>query len=321
MAKIKSKLSFILVILMLVPVILALTACNSGEQKEESSSEKVLTLEMNPTVSFVVDNDNKITNVSLDNEDAGNIFVDVDFVGKDVDSAIQIFIENSAITGHVNTNVTVKVGGSNSIDVTNLKNKVKAKVEETFSSLGIDANVELQDVSSEDLINKIKYLAKDYTDSELKELSYEDLIKLYNERQSYYKGLAYSQVKEIETFLNSGTLDSAIDSARTALETAQKTIEGLPDIAKETAQEQLNLAKKNFDEAVKDYKDKWLAQVETAKAKYETVKADLITKYKEAVASTKTSFYKNLDEAKESGKITQEQYDYWKNLVEQNLPA
>ena len=35
----------------------------------------------------------------------------------------------------------------------------------------------------------------------------------------------------------------------------------------------------------------------------------------------KTSFYKNLDEAKESGKITQEQYDYWKNLVEQNLPA
>ncbi len=133
MAKIKSKLSFILVILLLVPVILALTACNSGEQKEESSSEKVLTLEMNPTVSFVVDNDNKITNVSLDNEDAGNIFVDVDFVGKDVDSAIQIFIENSAITGHVNTNVTVKVGGSNTIDVTNLKNKVKAKVEETFS--------------------------------------------------------------------------------------------------------------------------------------------------------------------------------------------
>ena len=321
MEKVKSKLGFLLALILILPCVLLFTACNNDNPEETTvASNRVMTLEMNPTVSFVVDKDNKISSVSLDNSDAGDIFVNVNFVGKDVDSAIQIFIERSTISGHVNSNVTIKVGGSDDGDIEALKTKAKAKIEETLSTLGIDANVSLKDISSDEIINKVKDLAKEYTDAELKKLSNEDLIALYNERQNYYKDLGYSQVKSIETYLNSGLIDAQIESARKTLESAQTIIDSLP-IVTEEAQKQLNEAKKAFEEVVNQYKTEWQNQINLYKASYEKLKEDLIKDYKSTVEANKSAFFKSLDEAKASGKITQEQYDYWKNLVEENLPA
>ena len=58
------------------------------------------------------------------------------------------------------------------------------------------------------------------------------------------------------------------------------------------------------------------AEIEQAKASFEAHKADLINDYKAQVETAKTNFVNHLDTAKANGNLTEAQYNYWKELCE-----
>ena len=70
-----------------------------------------------------------------------------------------------------------------------------------------------------------------------------------------------------------------------------------------------------LDKAVKIFNEKKDELIAQAKAKYAEIKNQLITTFKAQVAEAKATVIAHLRVELEAGHITQEQFDYWNNLI------
>ena len=308
--------SLLLAICLVVPCIFALTACG------KSAPENTMSMNLNPNVEFVLDGNNKVVSVSYKNGDAGTIYADVNFVGKDVDGVVQIFIEKAAISGHVNLNgstVKIDVNGVSDKTVKNLQEKAEAKTKEVFANLGVKVSVTLNEVSAaarkEALIISAKALAVDKTETELNNMSEKELVKLINDKQKEYEGLMYDQIQVIEQTVNKA-FGALVDAARTVLDEAEKTLDRISETATEArkkAQTLVDNAKKDFDAAVKKFEDKKTELIQEAKEAITEAKNKLVATYKSEVEAFQTK----LNSTIESMNLTQAQKDYWNELYNQ----
>lgn len=312
----KKIVSLLLAICLVVPCIFALTACG------KSTPENTMSMNINPNVEFVLDNNNKVVSVSYKNEDAGTIYADINFVGKDVDGAIQIFIEKAAISGHIKLNgdtVKIDVNGVSDDTVKKLQEKAEAKTKEVFNNLGVEVSVTLNEISAaarkEALVLTAKALVVDKTEEELRAMSEKELVQLINEKQKEYEGLMYDQIQIIEQTVND-LFGALIDAAREALNNAEKALDAIPDAlteAKKAAQQAVADAKAKFEAEVKKFEDKKTELIAEAKKAIKEVKNQLIATYKTQVESFQTK----LNSTIESMNLTQAQKDYWNNLYNQ----
>ena len=179
----KKIITFVIALCLIIPCMLGLVACSC-----DSGTAKTMKTSINPEITFALDADNKITSISYGNEDAGRIYANVNFVGKDVDSAIQIMIEQSAISGHVDLNgdeITFEINGSNDADIEALKKQAQAKAEEVFNNLGVEVSVKFNELTAElskqALINTAIALAPEKDVEEIKEMTNEELIALIDQ--------------------------------------------------------------------------------------------------------------------------------------------
>lgn len=325
----KRLFSLLAVICLIIPGILMFTGCKSG-------SEKTMQVSVNPEVSFVVDAKNNIVSVSYENEDAGRIYANINFVGKDVDSALQLFIEQSAISGHVELNgdeVELSVNGSVEKDIEELKQKAKQKIESVFNDLGVTVQVSVENLSETArkaaLVTQASVLAPEKSYAELNAMNNEDLVELIKNKQKEYEGLAYNQISTIKTAFSSAqnTILQLISSLRSSVESLEDTItsleESLGSLVEDNAQfqqykAQLETKKTEIEQKINEFLQAKQAEINNAKAQYETKKQELVNAFKLEVSSAKSNFMSHLDLALENEEITQEQYNYWKNLVEAN---
>lgn len=326
----KKFVKYVLVLCLMVPFAFMFAGC--GEPKPAN----VMTMSVNPEVSFVLDANNNVVSVKYNNKDANKIYADVNFVGKDVDATVQLFIERAAISGHVDLNgdeVSIEINGEANADLDALKEQVKTKVEEVFGELGVTVEVKMEELSKQAqrtaLETTAKALAPEKTENEIKEMSNDELLKLINDKQKEYKDLAYDQVSEIKTTLETGVA-KVVTTAKATLEKAEKALndleEQLKDVSgelKNTLQKQINEArkylnecKKEVDKAVKQFNAKKDELIATAKQKYAEIKNQLIATYKQEVATAKTAVLAHMEVELNAGRMTQEQFDYWKGLIE-----
>ena len=344
----KKILSLVLVLCLFIPCVAMLAGCKKG-------SESTMSMSVNPEVSFVVDGKNKIVSVHYENEDAGTIYANVNFVGKDVDSAIQIFIEQSAISGHIDLagdEVDIEVNGSVEKDIKALQEKAKAKVESVFANLGVEVEVNLTELTEQarkdGLVASAAVLAPEKSLDELKAMTNEELVELIKTKQKEYEGLAYDQVAAIKDQFSKAknAVLQTIESIRASLDTLQATIEeqeavieakraeiaelgennplaAIAQAALEAAQTSINQANTTISEKrveleakINTFINNKKAEIEQAKASFEAHKADLINDYKAQVETAKTNFVNHLDTAKANGNLTEAQYNYWKELCE-----
>ena len=314
----------------------------------------MLTVSINPKVSFVVDGKNKIASVQYENSDAGTIFANVNFVGKDVNSAIQIFIEQSAISGHLNLTgeqVDLVVNGSEEKDINKLKTTATLKVKEVFDSLGVHVEVMATELDKtarhSSLVATASLLAPEKSTVELKEMTDSELITLIKEKQKEYEGLAYTQVETLKnsfTAANNAAL-AAIESLKDSVASSQEMLDAIGETINEykekidalginsalvdtfkaylaSSEAQFNEVKQAIEKTqteleakVQTFLSEKRASIESAKAQYETKKAELVALYTEQVNSAKANFTSHLDTAKTNGTITEEQYNYWTSLL------
>jgi len=325
----KKILSLLLVLCLVIPCFL-FTACGNN------GSESVMTLSVNPNVSFVVDGNDKVVSVSYGNEDAGYIYANVDFNGMDVNSAIQIFVEQSVISGHfelTGDQVTVNVTGSVDADVSELLDTAKAKVEEVAKSLGITVTVNAEKVEQTILVETAKLLAPDKTDAEIEAMESKELIALIKDRQNEYKGLAYDQINEIKKQFDdvNNTMLEAIKQLKTTIADKNEELDALlkqygeliPDAIKtqiEAMRTSINDLNKQVEAKVKE----WLAQkdaaIAEAKKEFEAKKTELVNQFKDQVNTNKTNVLAHLELAKNNGEITEAQYNYYVELINKYTP-
>ena len=317
---------------LILPLGLVVTACGKGEP------ENVMTMSVNPSVSFVLDSNNNVASVMYENDDASTIYANVDFVGKNLDATIQLFIEQSAISGHINLtgdDVTINISGSSEVNVDALKEHAKTKVEEVFKSLGINVTVKLDDLDKAAqkaaLVAKAKVFAPEKSAKELDEMTNEQLVAIINEKQQQLEGLAYSQVAAVKDQFSvaKNTILQTVQTLQATLETVQKELDDLNatlskygDLIPEAVKTQIN----SLQAQVKDLQQKITtnvnnflkekeAEINKAKAKYAEIKAQLETEFKTQIKTAKGNVINHLETSKNNGTITEEQYNYWVNLI------
>ena len=330
----KKFVKYLLVLCLMVPFAFMFAGCG------ESAPSNVMTMSVNPEISFVLDANNNVASVKFENADASMIYADINFVGKDVDTTVQLFIERAAISGHINLKgdeVSVEINGEVNANLDALKNQVKAKVESVFSDLGVTVTVKMENLTEEAqrtaLETTAKALAPEKTSTEIKEMSNADLLKLINDKQKEYEDLAYSQVTEIKATLEK-TVMSAVNTAKDLLEAAEKKLaeseerlENSPSLKQkiqpliDTAKSNVAQCKTDLNNQIKILNDKKDELISKAKEKYTEIKNELISTYKDQVADAKTTVLVHLQTELDLGHITQDQYNYWKNLIDNNVKA
>ena len=325
----RSIISLVIAICLIVPMLFCFTSCSGGSEKEMNVS-------INPEITFIVDGKDKIASVKFENEDADKFYADINFKGMKVESALQIMVDKYSISGNYKfegtKDVTITINGSVSADIEALQTKAKEKVTEAFGKLGITAKVELPKVSKDDLVKLVNEYAPELADFELKEMSEKELIKLIKEKQNQYAGLASSQVDKLLAKITTGadkakynaveSAKKAFKGAKDALDKAEKTLNELPkDSALRAGAEQavknatsaLKTAEEEFDKLVVEFEKIKTQLIETAKKDYANIKADLESKYNEAVKSFADT-YKTTYETQVK-KLTSEQQQAWADLV------
>ena len=309
----KKILSFLVAICLIIPCLFGLAAC----KPKEKVATKTMTTSINPEITFMLDSKNNVTSISYGNADAGRLFANVNFVGQDASTAIQIVIEKTAISGHIDLSgdtVTFEFSGE---DIEKLKTDVEAKAKEVFKQMGVAITVISAEVKHQTLISTAKVLAPEMDSTEIENMSDEDLIKLIDKKQQDYKDLAYDQINDLQKNLDQAILNT-INAIRAEMEKLEAEMEKLGNLVSETIKQQYNNCKKQLEDEINKFLNERKEKIAEAKKLAEAHKDALIALYKQEVEKTETIFKAHLEAAKANGIITEAQYNYWINLINSN---
>ena len=213
---------------MLVTGGLALSACKDNAKEQE----KVMNVSLNPEIEFVLDSKDKVVSVNALNEE-GNVIISgsAEFVGKDADEAVKLFIEISKDTGYM---VSGRLeSGENEVKVA-ISGDTK-KAQKLFNEIQTTVNKTLEDLDIEGTIKKADALTKEYLQNLVSECApYLDAAKVdYLKKRNELSQLpAESVTEEMKALLQ--TLDTAVENAETALNNAYTTINETLDSVKQS---------------------------------------------------------------------------------------
>lgn len=313
----KKILTFLVAVCLIIPCILGFVAC----KPKETTANKTMKTSINPEITFSLDANNKVTSISYGNSDAGTIFANVNFVGKDASYAIQIVIEQSAISGHINLSgdeITFEFTGE---DIEELKNIAEAKAKEVFEKLGVEVRVKIDEVSAEvkhaALVGTAQVLAPELSKDAISKMTDAELIELIDKKQKDYKDLAFDQIDAIQSSFNRAILD-AIEKIRLEMEKLEETMKECGEYVSKEIKDQYAKCKKQLNDKIDEFLKERKDEIAAAKKAMKEHKDALIETYKIEVANAEVLLKTHLDTAKENGTISEEQYAYWTNLINNN---
>lgn len=191
----------------LCATVFAFTGCSSDE------SYTAMQVDLNPSVEFILDKNNKVASVTALNDDGAVIVAGEAFVGKSAEDAVSLFVEVSTETGYLvkgegsASNGEIKVSLSGDTEAAQkLYEKIEAKVESAIEDSGVSASVAKGDaLKTEALRATVKVCYPELTDEELSAMSDEELTEKLAEsrketqdlisaamREAYYKAKSYN---------------------------------------------------------------------------------------------------------------------------------
>ena len=202
---------------------------NNTPDNTDSSKLAMVKMNLNPSISFVVDGDNKVVSVTGENNEGKMIIAGEEIVGKDLSEAIEIILTIENETGYlVSGNVTVddnNLSFSVNIDDKELeeeiKNQITTTVNEVCEELNVEKHVEYLNAYTNEELNKLVLeLDPTLTEEDVEGMTYEqkiNVIKLYHleTAELYSEELEelYTQVKEYDIkFAESEFTKEAISS-------------------------------------------------------------------------------------------------------------
>ncbi len=149
-----------------ITLVVGVSACTDASEVE--AAETYVSIDINPSIEFIVDENDVITSYNLLNEDAEIICVDVDFIGMTIEEASELFVQLAAEAGYIDVSsddnaVLITVIGD---DETELETQLTAELQERIRERlmhfmavnAINAQVLTEDFTSEDLIAQAEEL-------------------------------------------------------------------------------------------------------------------------------------------------------------------
>ncbi len=154
---------------------LLFTSCGEEENAPEGETAYTrMTVDINPSVEFMVDSNNKVVSVTALNDDGSILIAGEAFVGKTPEEATELFVSLASETGYLikgsveaNENeVKISVSGNDEY-ARELIGKVEGKVSETLESLGINGQVAKIEAMHIDALRELATETALFTDAEV----------------------------------------------------------------------------------------------------------------------------------------------------------
>lgn len=179
-------LSLALCLCVLIGIALPLSSCKKAAKPEEGTFTRV-TVDINPSVEFMVDDQNKVVSVTALNDDGSILIAGEAFVGKTPEEATELVLQLATDTGYLvkgeisvketdeAQTVTVSVSG-NSEYAEQLRNTVKEKTEKFLKDNKITATVKAAQAKALEELRKIVVDDGIFTEDEVKEMTEQQLM-------------------------------------------------------------------------------------------------------------------------------------------------
>ena len=159
------------------------TSCSNAKPEEGSVTR--MTVDINPSVEFMIDDQNKIVSVTALNDDGSILIVGEAFVGKTPEEAVEMMVRLASDTGYlVQGNVeasenTVKISISgDSKYAEQLKKDITEKANDTLKALDINGKVEKVEALKIDALRQIALSTSLYTEEEISAMDEDQLYKV-----------------------------------------------------------------------------------------------------------------------------------------------
>ena len=181
-------LSLALCLCLLIGMALPLASCKKSEPTPPEGTYTRMTVDINPSVEFMVDDQNKVVSVTALNDDGSILIAGEAFVGKTPEEATQLVVSLATDAGYLvkgeihveNTDESQKVEISvsgNSDYAKELAKNVKSDVEKYLKDNKITATVESVKAKTLDEMRKVVIEDGLFTEDEVKNMTEEQLYK------------------------------------------------------------------------------------------------------------------------------------------------
>lgn len=306
----KRILGIILSVCMLAGCLCMFTSCS----KEPTATGR-MTVDINPSVEFMLDKDNKVISATALNDDGEVILYGEAFVGKTAEEAAKMVVEIANETGYLvkgeatATKDEIKISiSSDTANIEALYEKVQNKVKDFVEKNGIDAQIKKGEALALDALRKYVVANTEYTEDDVKDMTATQLYAALGATRLDQAGL-YS-----EALRNAYTTAKNYDFKFAEKEETAKVIEAMGSAAQfiySTYQEAL-AAYKNAIKAVEDARFEYLVSADSeyqkTLAKLRAAKEDFIIQKKlvaslnvnDANYSAQLEIYINLQDAYEA---------------------
>lgn len=175
-------LSILLVIAMLLGAF-CLASCS--DDKAEKGAVTRMTVDINPSIEFMIDDENKVVSVTALNDDGSILIAGEAFVGMTPEEATELVISLATETGYLvkgNAEVaenTVKISVSGDTKYAeNLAKSVEKKAAQTLERLDINGKIEKIEAMNRDALLALAAETSLYSEEELNAMSDEELYKV-----------------------------------------------------------------------------------------------------------------------------------------------
>ena len=175
-------ISLALVILM-VASMLAFTSCNKAKPQEGTVTR--MTVDINPSVEFMVDDQNKVVSVTALNDDGSILIIGEAFIGKTPEEAVEMMVSLATETGYlVSGNVeatenTVKISVSGDTKYAKkLQKNIEKKASEALEKLDINGKIEKAEALNTEALRRRALSTSTYTEEELAAMNDEQLYSV-----------------------------------------------------------------------------------------------------------------------------------------------
>ena len=228
-------------------LVLGVAGAIAFSEKDTNTYSSIVTMNLNPSVRFVLDKDNKVVSVSGENNEGKMIVAgeEENIIGKDINKAIELVlkIENetgylvsgSASIGENELSFSVAISEENINKAKEIQESIKNEITSTVSKVCDELNVnetisEIKSIERENLEQLALKYDSTLTEEKVSQMSNEQLInvvKLYSLETAHLYSVEleelYNQVKEYDLkFAESEFTKNAISSMGTIYELALK---------------------------------------------------------------------------------------------------
>lgn len=254
----KKIIASFLALLMLVPAFM-LTSCGSEAKAPEGTVTRI-TVDVNPSVELMVDDQNKVVSATALNDDGSILIAGEAIVGMEAEDAVEYVVSLATETGYIvkgsvsasENEVKISVSGDSKY-AEQLRNKAEEKIEKFLEKHDIKGKVEKAEAAKLEALREIALSTSLYTEEEINAMTEEQLYAVIKAgrietallataemREAYYRAkeykISFAEREETAKVIEAmgGVYNFVHAGYKTALDAYSKTITAIDEFRYET---------------------------------------------------------------------------------------